>query len=137
MKWPRCRQLQASAAPGGGVNRVQIDIAVSELRQRLGLTPEELPDEPTSAQVQAALSRGPTRGFAMPEGMVLVDEETWNTVQAEGVVHETQERDTLVDEASKGGDRRPRREHRAGPGSRPHWRAVTDRGWWLSGALAA
>jgi hypothetical protein len=114
MKWRRNKQVRASAAPSGGVTRVQIDIAVTELRQRLGLTREELPDAPTEAQVQAALSGGPVRGgFSVPEGMVLVDEETWNSVQAESVDLEgrvlAHERDTLVDEAIRLGKIAPSR----------------------------
>lgn len=64
---------------------VQIEIPVERLRERLGLTEQQLPDDATPEQVALLMQGTPAPSsaaeFATPDGMVLVDGEVWRQVQ--------------------------------------------------------
>lgn len=107
---------------GHTVARVMIDIDAADLRRRLGLTQAQLPDQPTSEQIAAAMagpsgpSPQPARGEhfsgSVPEGFVLVEQEQWDTIQGERAVVGNRERDELIERALSRGKFPPyRREH--------------------------
>jgi hypothetical protein len=102
--------------------RISLELELADLRSRLGLTEQQLPDDATDDQIAAAMAQAPTpaepptpegepegepegapegepevRRIAaghrdIPEGMVLIDESRWKEVQADVSRHTNLER---------------------------------------------
>jgi hypothetical protein len=99
--------------------RVRIDIDVADIRRRLGLTEQELPDSATDAQLNAAFEGMPQlRSDAHPglpdDEMVMVEREDWDRITQERRIAASRERDNIIDRAIRRGKFAPsRRNHYA------------------------
>jgi hypothetical protein len=94
--------------------RIQVDIEASDLRERLGLTRSQLPDNPTPDQIQAAFAatEGAPRSPHIPEGMVLVERERLDYLHGEFQAAAARERDEFIAAAMAAGKFAPsRRQH--------------------------
>lgn len=95
------------------MSRVTVNIDTNALRARLGLTEQQLPDEASEAQIAAAFAGSPQRcecgglhasaqefdRASVPDDMVLMEREQWNSVQQRLNVVANYEMTSLLDNA--------------------------------------
>lgn len=100
------------------MSRLSLEMDPATLRRITGLTEDQLPDDPTDEQVESALATytapapdGQT--FTPPAGTILVDEKTWESVNAQSARLENrvtaQDRDRVIGDAIAAGKIAPAR----------------------------
>lgn len=103
--------------------RVRMEIDVADIRRRLGLSEQELPDNATDAQLNAAFDGMPQlRSDAHPglpeDEMVMIEREAWDQIQQERQIAASRERDSIIDRAIRRG--------KFAPSRRSHYAALYD-----------